>query len=89
MPIIRSRPEAIERSLDIVRSALERGEDIQILYNRAFQSISQVLKRDGIAVVGLSDNEMISAGEKYFTLIDTYKFKVHRSMTRYFAVYKK
>jgi len=64
-------------------------EDIQRLYSRAFENISKVLKKGGLAVIGLSNNEMISAGEKYFTLVDTYDFKVHRSMTRYFAVYKK
>ncbi len=84
-----SSVDAVVTDLPYGKSTTTKGEDIQILYNRAFQSISQVLKKDGLAVVGLSNNEMISAGEKYFTFVDTYDFKVHRSMTRYFVVYKK
>ena len=84
-----SSVDAVVTDLPYGKSTTTKGEDIQILYNRAFQSISQVLKKDGIAVVGLSDNEMISAGERYFTFVDTYDFKVHRSLTRYFAIYKK
>jgi hypothetical protein len=37
----------------------------------------------------LSNKEMIPSGERYFTRVETYDFRVHRSMTRYFAVYKK
>lgn len=81
--------DAVVTDLPYGRSTTTKGEDIQRLYSRAFENISKVLKKGGLAVIGLSNNEMISAGEKYFTLVDTYDFKAHRSMTRYFAVYKK
>lgn len=81
--------DAVVTDLPYGKSTTTKGEDIQRLYSRAFENISKVLKKGGLAVIGLSNNEMISAGEKYFTLVDTYDFKVHRSMTRYFAVYKK
>jgi len=47
------------------------------------------LKINGKVVVGLSDKRLISVGEKYLSLIEKHEFRVHRSLTRYFAVYKK
>jgi len=84
-----SSVDAVVTDLPYGKSTTTKGEDIQVLYNRAFQSISKILKNNGLAVIGLSNVDMISDGERYFTLIDTYEFKVHRSMTRYFTVYKK
>jgi len=81
--------DAVVTDLPYGKSTTTKGEDIKKLYSRTFENISKVLKKGGLAVIGLSNNEMISVGEKYFTLIDTYDFKVHRSMTRYFAAYKK
>jgi len=87
--LIGSSVDAVVTDLPYGKSTTTKGEDIQMLYHRAFQSISKVLKKDGLAVIGLSNADMISAGEQYFTLVHTYDFKVHRSMTRYFAVFKK
>lgn len=85
-----NRPvDAVVTDFPYGKSTTTKGEDIEMLYCRAFQNISSLLKNDGLAVIGLSDKKMISLGENYLTLIKTYEFKVHRSMTRYFAVYKK
>ena len=81
--------DAVVTDLPYGKATTTKGEDIQRLYSRAFKNIFKVLKKEGLAVVGLSNKEMISAGERYFTRVETYDFRVHGSMTRYFAVYKK
>jgi tRNA G10 N-methylase Trm11 len=62
---------------------------MQKLVERAFKSISSVLKEGGRAVIGLSDKKILSLGEHYFSLIEIHNFRVHNSLTRYFGVFKK
>ena len=71
------------------KSTTTKGEEINKLYQRAFQQIFNVLKEKGRAVIGLSKKDMISVGEKYFSLVETHEFRTHRSLTRCFAVYQK
>lgn len=80
--------DAVVTDLPYGKSTTTKGENIQQLYERAFGNISEVLKENGRAVIGLSNKDMISFGEKYFSLIDKHEFRVHRSLTRYFAVYQ-
>lgn len=70
------------------KSTTTKGEKIDRLYNRAFENISKVLKKNRLAVIGLSNKEMIPIGRRYFTLLEKYEFRVHRSLTRYFIVYQ-
>lgn len=85
--IIKNSVDAVVTDLPYGKSTTTKGEDINILYNRAFESIHKLLKKGGLVVIGLSNPDMISVGKKYFKLIKTYDFKVHKSMTRYFVVY--
>jgi len=71
------------------KSTTTCGERITDLYDRAFKSISEILKKNGIAVVGLANEDMMVLGEKYLSLIDQHNFRVHRSLTRYFGVFRK
>ena len=59
------------------------------LYGRTFENIYKLLKDGGKAVIGLSNKDFISLGQKYFSLIEKHNFRVHRSLTRYFVVYQK
>jgi len=81
--------DAIVTDLPYGKSTTTKGEKIDHLYERAFENFSKLLKRNGRAVVGLSDKNLISLGEKYLSLMEKHEFRVHRSLTRYFAVYKK
>jgi len=81
--------DAVVTDMPYGKSTTTKGEKINQLYERAFKSISEVLKKDGRAVIGLSNKDMISLGEKYFSLVEIHGFRVHRSLTRYFAVYQK
>jgi tRNA (guanine10-N2)-dimethyltransferase len=80
--------DAVVTDLPYGKSTTTKGEEIKQLYGRAFENISKVLKKNGRAVVGLSNKDMMSLGEKYFSLVDKHEFRVHRSLTRYFAVYQ-
>jgi len=79
---------AVVTDLPYGKSTTTKGEEIKQLYERAFENISEVLEKNSRAVVGLSNKDMISLGEKYFSLVDKHEFRVHRSLTRYFAVYQ-
>jgi tRNA (guanine10-N2)-dimethyltransferase len=81
--------DAIVTDLPYGKSTTTKGEKIDHLYERAFENFSKLLKRNGKAVVGLSDKRLISVGEKYLSLMERHELRVHRSLTRYFAVYKK
>ena len=84
-----SKVDAIVTDLPYGKSTTTKGENVEILYDRAFKAMSKLLKENKIAVIGLSNENLISLGEKYFKLVDTNKLKVHRSLERNFVVFKK
>jgi tRNA (guanine10-N2)-dimethyltransferase len=81
--------DGIVTDLPYGKSTTTKGEKIQDLYDRAFQSFSDVLKPEGRAVVGLSDKKLITLGENYLSLREVYPLKVHRSLTRYFTIFQR
>jgi tRNA (guanine10-N2)-dimethyltransferase len=81
--------DAIVTDLPYGKSTTTKGENIKGLYNRAFEKFAKVLKKNGIAVVGLSNKNMTSIGERYFSLLKKYEYRAHKSLTRYFEVYQK
>lgn len=81
--------DAIATDFPYARSTTTKGEQLTRLYNRAFEAISQVLKKNGYAVVGLSNENIRSIGEQYLSVIATFPVKSHRSLTRYFVVYQR
>ena len=58
-----SKIDAVVTDLPYGKSTTKKGEDIKKLYERTFKSISYVLKEGGRAVIGLSDEKMLSIGE--------------------------
>lgn len=80
--------DAVVTDFPYARATTTKGEELAHLYTRAFQNISQLLKKNGRAVIGLSSEEILVIGKKYLTLVDIYPIKSHRSLTRYFVVYK-
>jgi tRNA (guanine10-N2)-dimethyltransferase len=80
--------DAIVTDFPYARATTTKGEQLSKLYDRAFMNISQILKKNGRAVIGLSNQEILTIGEKYFSVIETFPIKSHRSLTRYFVVYK-
>lgn len=80
--------DAIVTDFPYARATTTKGEQLTQLYNRGFENISQILKKNGRAVIGLSSKEILTVGQKYLSVVETYPIKAHRSLTRYFVVYK-
>jgi tRNA (guanine10-N2)-dimethyltransferase len=80
--------DAVVTDLPYGKSTTTKGEEMHKLYERTFMSISNLLKENGKAVIGLSNKYYINLGENYLTHVETHKFKAHRSLTRYFVIYK-
>jgi len=80
--------DAIVTDFPYGKSTTTKGEERSQLYERAFKQIARLLKKNGRAVIGFSDRNMIPVGENYLTHTATYHFRVHRSLTRYFVVYR-
>ena len=80
--------DAIVTDFPYARATTTKGEELTKLYNRAFMNISQILKKNGRAVIGLSNKDILNVGKKYLSVLETYQIKSHRSLTRYFIVYK-
>jgi tRNA (guanine10-N2)-dimethyltransferase len=81
--------DAVVTDFPYAKATTTKGERLQQLYNRGFEHISYVLKKNGRAVIGLSSKEMIAVGKNYLSLVDIFPIRAHRSLTRYFVVYKK
>lgn len=81
--------DAVVTDFPYGKATTTKGEDIRKLYERAFENISCVLKENGRTVIGLSNKDMLPLGEKYFSLVEEHGFRAHRSLTRYFAVFRK
>ena len=80
--------DAVVTDFPYARATTTKGEQLRTLYERAFQSISHILKKKGKAVIGLSSNDILGIGERYLSLVESYPMKTHRSLTRHFVVFK-
>ena len=80
--------DAVVTDFPYGKSTTTKGEDMDKLYSRAFSSIKKSLKEGRRAVIGLPNKKSIKAAEKYFTLLEIYEFRAHKSLTRYFAVFE-
>jgi tRNA (guanine10-N2)-dimethyltransferase len=84
-----SKVDAIVTDLPYGKSTTTKGENMEKLYNRAFKNMSELLKDKKLAVIGFSNENLISLGERYFKLINKHTFQVHKSLKRNFVVFKK
>ncbi|KYK30290.1 MAG: hypothetical protein AYK22_04085 [Thermoplasmatales archaeon SG8-52-3] len=84
-----NKVDAIVTDMPYGKSTTTKGENITILYERAFKNISNLLKENGKAVIGLSNKDFITIGEKFLSIVEKHEFRAHRSLTRHFIVYQK
>jgi len=80
--------DAIVTDLPYGKSTTTMGEEINILYNRAFENISKLLKENRKAVIGLSNKDFILIGKKYLSIVEKHEYRTHRSLTRHFIVFQ-
>ncbi len=81
--------DSVVTDLPYGKSTTTKGESMNVLYDRAFEKIFKVLKNNKKAVIGMSDEKYIKLAERYLKLLKIHKIRAHRSLTRYFAVFKK
>ncbi|KYK28275.1 hypothetical protein AYK20_07505 [Thermoplasmatales archaeon SG8-52-1] len=83
------KTDAIVTDFPYGKSTTTKGEKMGTLYDRAFKNMSKLLSKGSKAIIGLSNKDFINLGEKYFSLKSIHKFRVHKSLIRYFVVYEK
>lgn len=81
--------DAVVTDLPYGKATTTKGESLTSLYNRAFKNINKVLKKGKTAVIGVSNKDALKIGESYLSLEEIHPLRVHNSLTRFFAVYKK
>ncbi len=93
---IGSLDKTIDQQVDAVvtdfpygKATSTQGEEVSCLYQRAFQQIAAVLKKNGYAVIGLPQKTYASLAETYLIPKKYYPIRVHQSLTRHFFVYQK
>lgn len=64
-------------------------KNVSDLYSESFRKFRQILKESGKCVIVVSDLSLLQKSEPYFDLEKVFTYRVHRSLTRYFAVLKR
>ena len=80
--------DAIATDFPYGKSTTTKGEDMSALYTRTFDTFTNILKKNGRAVVGLSDKNWIKKASKYLDLLEVHEIRAHRSLTRFFVVFE-
>jgi len=81
--------DAVATDFPYGRSTSTCGERITTLYERGAKAIYEVLKKGRKAVVGLPNEDALHILDGYLKREKVYVCRVHKSLTRYFGVYKK
>ena len=89
IPSLVPQVDAVVTDFPYGKATTTKGESLDKLYGRAFQSISKVLKGGKRAVIGMPSRKHVAMGKSWLTLQDVHVIRVHKSLTRYFAVYQK
>jgi tRNA (guanine10-N2)-dimethyltransferase len=71
------------------KSATTNREEIDSLYARAFKGFSEILQPKGYLSIAIPEKELIETGKEFLDLVESHAFRVHRSLTRNFCVYRK
>jgi tRNA (guanine10-N2)-dimethyltransferase len=81
--------DAVVTDLPYGKSTTTKGEDVNLLYKRAFEIISKLLKKSGIAVVVSPKSNMSDFYNYNLTFLEKHEIKMHRSLTRYICLFQK
>lgn len=69
------------------RSTTTRGEPLEQLYRRAFETFSRLLRPGGYAAVVLPSERAIRIGEEFLGLEEAHAIRVHKALTRTFCAF--
>ena len=64
------------------------GEEIKKLYREAFKKFDEWLSH-GYIMAGIANRQLINIGKEFFDLLEIHPYRVHKSLTRFFCLFKK
>ncbi|MCK4444907.1 MAG: hypothetical protein KAW09_10200, partial [Thermoplasmata archaeon] len=70
------------------RSSTTMKEDPGSLYERSFKAFADILEEKGYLAIVLPREEFAEMGSQYMELVETHKQRVHRSLDRYYCVFR-
>lgn len=83
---LREKVDAIVTDLPYGKNSKLSQKNLKQLYGESFRKFSQILRESGKCVIVVSDEAAIRESEQYFEVEQTFSYRVHRSLTRYFAI---
>lgn len=86
---IHEKVDAVVTDFPYGKATSTNGEHLSLLYQRAINSIQHILKSDGRAVLGTPSKQLGLTNTTHMIHIISYPFRVHRSLTRWFHVFKR
>lgn len=81
--------DAVVTDLPYGRNSKLSQKNIRSLYTASYKKFKDILKKDGICVIVVSQEGALEEAEQFFSVLKVFPYKVHRSLTRYFAVMKR
>lgn len=81
--------DAIVTDLPYGRNSRLSQKDIVHLYRESFRKFRSTLKENGICVVVVSREDLLNESEPFFEVIRIFPYRIHRSLTRYFAILRR
>ncbi len=86
----------IEENVDAIATDLPYGKnsrlsqkDVGALYRESFQKFHSILKEDGICAVVVSREDALESASPFFETVRVFPHRIHRSLTRYFAILRR
>ncbi len=70
------------------RSSTTMKEDPGSLYKRSFKALADILDEEGYLAIVLPKEEFAETGSQYLELTEVHKQRVHKSLDRYYCVFR-
>jgi tRNA (guanine10-N2)-dimethyltransferase len=71
------------------RATTTYGEPIEKLLERAFKVFHILLPRSGRVVISLPDGELSSLADEFFIILNEFRIKIHKSLTKHIFVFER
>lgn len=79
------RVDAIVTDPPYGRSSELSGESVESMHRGLYKKAHELLKKDGILSIVVSDPEMLKFSANFFSVMSIDAVRIHRSLTRYFV----
>ncbi|MFQ5552499.1 MAG: TRM11 family SAM-dependent methyltransferase, partial [Thermoplasmata archaeon] len=83
------RVDAIATDPPYGRGATTQGEDLHVLLQRALNAFKDILRPGGPLAIVLPEHAFIDLARRHFILQEWHKVRIHRSLDRYFCLFRR